>query len=186
MNKALGIGFVVLAAAATLVFVTAGKSQQQAAANVQPPGAFAIATTAAIVRYDGGPRIIHVPQPGEENASVNDRDEPEAGNGDDVEELAPPPRKRVAPKPQRRSDAPPEPRRKPFSSSPPLPPSQRRTVLSAPPPGAQGPTPIHATPRFDSRNEQADKFDRAQDDQAATASVPFDGYAPPATLPRRN
>ena len=64
--------------------------------------------TAYAPRYERGPRIIHVPQPGErdDRASVNDRDEPAASNDDDEEE-APPPRRRATPPPQRRSDAPP-------------------------------------------------------------------------------
>ncbi len=126
-------------------------------------------------RYDRGPRIIHVPQPGErdDRASVNDRDQPAASNDNDDEEVAPPPRRRAAPPPQRRSDAPPPP-----------PPGPRRTVLSAPPPPAEGLTPIYPTPRFNSKADSGDKFAPPRE-PAVTPSAPPPpvGYTPPAALP---
>ena len=128
--------------------------------------------TAYEPRYERGPRIIHVPQPDDVRASVNRRDEPAASNDDDVEEVAPPPRRRVTPPPQRRSDAPPPP-----------PPSPRRTVLSAPPPPAEGPTPVHPTPRFNSKAEQADKFGSPRD-LTVGPDAPPPGYTPPAAVPQ--
>lgn len=118
-------------------------------------------------RFEGGARIIHVPQPGDRNdrASVNDRDEPAVSNDDDAD-VAPPPRRRVAPPPQQHSDAPPPP-----------PSSPRRTVLSAPPPPAEGPTPVRPTPRFNSKAEQAEKF-------GPPADVTVTPSAPPAALPQ--
>jgi hypothetical protein len=80
---------------------------------------------------DRPPRIIHVPQPGESNASVPDRD-------------------RVVPKPQARKDNP-APRRDLGKAE-----VDRRTVLSAPPPPANSLTPIYPTPRFTEKPETAE------------------------------
>lgn len=130
-------------------------------------------------RYDRGPRIIHVPQAGEETddrAGVSDRDELSAAPGDDDEEAAPPPRRQIAPPPQRKTNAPPPARRKPFAKTttetpaPPAP-AERRTVLSVPPPQADGPTPIRPTPRFTAKPESGEKF-----------PPPPPGYTPPAGL----
>jgi len=96
----------------------------------------------------GGARIIHVPGPGEEKASLEPSDDP------DAEEAAPeepvrPPRPAVRPRAHKKPDARHEQTvRRPFTSAPP-PPAEHRTVLSAPPPAAvDGPTPIRPTPRF--------------------------------------
>jgi hypothetical protein len=125
-------------------------------------------------RYERGPRIIHVPQPGErdDRASVNKRDEPAASNDGGEEEVAPPPRRRATPRPQRRSDAPPSP-----------PPGPRRNVLSAPPPPAEGLTPIRPTPRFNSKADRAEKFDPPRDPAVTSSTPPLAGYTPPAALP---
>jgi len=99
-------------------------------------------------RYDSGPRIIHVPQKGDnDRAAVRgdvpaDDDAAAATADDDV----------VAP-PKRRSDAPP--------------PGPRRAVLSAPPPAAGGPSPVKPTPRW----RESDKFTPPGDGQVTT-SVP--------------
>jgi hypothetical protein len=94
--------------------------------------------------YNRGPRIIHVPQPGE-RSGVNERAEPRA-NADDDSEAVPPPRPRVVapPPPQRRSDAPP-------------PPVRGRSAYMGPPP--DGPTPIRPTPRFKTTADPAEKFE---------------------------
>jgi hypothetical protein len=103
-----------------------------------------VRNVAVVSPNDRAPRIIHVPQPGEERASVPDRDEPEADSDDDDAEAAPPPR-RVLPKPQTRKETPPAPRRD-LSKAPSS--AERRTVLSAPPPHPNSLTPIYPTPRF--------------------------------------
>ncbi len=129
--------------------------------------------TAYAPRYVREPRIIQVPQPGNDRASVNERDEntePLAITSDDIEEPGLPPdrakskpRSVTAPKSQRRrSEAPP---------SPPLGPP--RTVLSAPPPPAEGPTPLHPTPRYNSNGDNSDKFG-APGDATAASSAPRD------------
>ena len=105
----------------------------------------------------GGARIIHVPAPGEEEASVA----PDAET--DLEQAAPEepvqpvrPKAKHHPKPAAKHvSREPAPRRRPFSAEPPpLPPApvEHRAILTAPPPPAapldDGPTPIRPTPRF--------------------------------------
>ncbi|HEY6831662.1 MAG TPA: hypothetical protein VI251_04160 [Pseudolabrys sp.] len=101
-----------------------------------------VRNVAVVSPNDRAPRIIHVPQPGEERASVPDRDEPEADSDDDDDDAAP---RGVVPKPQTRKEAPAAPRRD-LSKVPS--PAEGRTVLSAPPPPANSLTPIYPTPRF--------------------------------------
>ena len=95
----------------------------------------------------GGPRIIHVPGPEDEQATAEPSDAPDAGPPDDVEE--------VVPKPRLHKQAPV--RRRPFSSAPK--PAEHRAVLTAPPPQASADTlaPIYPTPKF-SREDKAEKF----------------------------
>ena len=100
---------------------------------------------------DRPPRIIHVPQPGESNASVPDRDKPEADSDADEDDAAPPPR-RVLPKPQSRQETP-APRRD-LSKEPSA--ADRRTMLNAPPPSPNSLTPIYPTPRFTEKPETAE------------------------------
>jgi hypothetical protein len=102
-----------------------------------------VRNVAVVSPNDRAPRIIHVPQPGEERASVPDRDEPEADSDDDDDDDAAP--RGVVPKPQTRKKAPAAPRRD-LSKVPS--PAERRTVLSAPPPPANSLTPIYPTPHF--------------------------------------
>lgn len=138
----------------------------------------------------GGARIIHVPAPGEESASLGP-DEDDAGvapaDGPDVEEPGPeeaaPPiarPRRAAPRQTGRRE--PEAPRRPFTSTPPV---ERRAVLSAPPPALDdGPTPIRPTPRF-TREQPADKFVAPQQaprpDTASATPAP-----PPSDAPARN
>lgn len=158
--------------------------------------------------YERGPRIIHVPQPGErasDRAAVRpvnrvsvSREEP-AAEEDEVLEAAPqpptPPSKkkvRVIPM-QRQVSAPPPapdkaPRWKLRSESPPpqpRPSGPKRAVLSAPPPSAEGPTPIRPTPRFESNAEGAARFalpsEPAPPAPDAEPPLPPLGYSPPAT-----
>ena len=170
MRKALTIAVIGAAVAVTASFVSGSKREAVAQAETMP--AYQIVT---IPQYERGPRIIHVPQPGEERANVSDRYEPDVSNDIDTEEPAPPakprrvtskpdsmPRSEVAPKPQRRSDAPP----------PPLGP--QRAILSAPPPSlADGPTPIRPTPRYRVNAEPADKFATPRE-PPVTSSEPRD------------
>ena len=95
------------------------------------------------LRFDAGPRIIHVPQPGE-RSSIDDRDQA-ALPDEAVEQYAPPPRHRAIPRPVHRS----EPR---------LPPRPRRNVLSLPPApaGLSDQTP-QISDKLDAKAE-ADKF----------------------------
>lgn len=111
------------------------------------------------------PRIIHVPQPGDElrrtQASLRS-DTPDEFDDGDAEEAAVPQRprrvERPAPprvKPQAKKS---KERRRPFSVSLPEPPPEpeptgpKRALLSAPPPPTpsihDGPTPLKPTPRF--------------------------------------
>jgi hypothetical protein len=142
--------------------------------------------TAYAPNYERGPRIIHVPQPGEreDRASVNDRDQPAASNDDDEVDVAPLPRRRAAPPPQRRIDPPSPPQRR-SAVPPPLPPGPRRAVLSAPPPPAEGPTPVYPTPRYNSKTDSGDKFGQPAD-RAVTSSTPPVGYTPPVALPQND
>ncbi len=233
MKKALTIGVVGAALAATLTFVTAGSFKHEQVTGADALPAYEIVTTvramgldpisdpvrrgpyyvlhaydpsglevrvvadaqfgdvlsvaparalspAYALRYEHGPRIIHVPQPGErdDRASVDERDQPAVSNDDDEEQVAPPPRRRMAPPPQQRSNAPP----KRQSDAPPPPPGPRRNVLSAPPPSAEGPTPIRPLPRFNSNADGGDKFGPPRD-PAVTSNTPPPGYTPPAALP---
>ena len=155
--------------------------------------------------YERGPRIIHVPQPGERSvgrpaarASIERRPPPVAiDEDDDEDEYIPPPRPRaVAPKP-RVAATPPQPpaaitpRWKLRSESPPPPPpGPRRAILSAPPPSADGPTPLRPTPRFDAKRfdtkaEKGQKFAAPVEPVApapvVSESQPPLGYSPPAT-----
>jgi len=111
----------------------------------------------------GGARIIHVPAPGEDEASVAPEAEPE------IDEPAPRPAPKA--KPQRMpaakhiSKREPEVRRRPFSVEPPAPPpppppaAERRAILTAPPPPPapldDGPTPLRPTPRFGAPGQSA-------------------------------
>jgi hypothetical protein len=148
------------------------------------------AQNGATPQYQRGPHIIHVPQSGARDerantqASINDRDEPDVIENDDEEE--PPPRGRLAPvvKPQ---DNPPSheraPRWKPRSEGPPKPEEPRRAVLS--PPTAEGPTPVHPTPRFSAKVDPAGQFG-PQHDSRSNASSPPSGYSPSSALPRED
>jgi hypothetical protein len=159
--------------------------------------------------YQRGPRIIHVPQPGEgaqernsdravkrpaARASVERRPEPavteDDNDDDDVDDVAPappPPRSRApAPKP-RAAAAPPQPpaaitpRWKLRSETPPPPPptGPRRAVLSAPPPNTLGPTPIRPTPNFDTKAADRNEKFAAPREPAASPPVAVTESQPP-------
>ena len=124
-----------------------------------------------VPRFDAGPRIIHVPQPGE-RSRADDRDEA-ALPDDDVGQYAPPPRQRAVRRPVHRS----EPRVAP-------PPRPRRNVLSLPPNPA-GLSPIRPTPQISDKLDakaEAEKF-HAPEEQADHSRLPPPGYTPPAAPP---
>jgi hypothetical protein len=206
LQKAMTIGLVVAALAATLPFVFAGSKTDAATEAVPPEYKIAarvrMADASVVVpSYDRGPRIIHVPQRGERNERVIDRasvdrDDPDLSNNEDDYE-ATPPRRRVAPPPvrttprwapRREALAPPKPVRRAdlpkFRTEAPVPqpPSPRRAVLSAPPPPAEGPTPIRPTPRFGSKAE-AGEMSAAPRAAEITADMPPPGYTPPLAAP---
>jgi hypothetical protein len=194
MNKPLTIGFAGLAVAAAVTLVAARSPSRAPAADtagaLMPSLSMSEAQAAenpsatpehvAIVvfepHYGSSPRIIHVPQPPERSrASANDRNEAAATVDDDEVTPPPPSRYRVIPLPQRRSNVPP----------PAVPP---RAVLSAPPQPAGELTPIHPTPRYNSKADAAEKL-AAPNTVPATASLPPPpppvGYTPPSGLPDR-
>lgn len=149
--------------------------------------------------YQRGPRIIHVPQPGEgaqertservvkkpaARATLERRPEPAAtadDEDDDVEVAPSPPPRPRAPLPKPRAAAPPQPpaaitprwklRSDQPPAPPPPPPGPRRAVLSAPPPDTFGPTPIRPTPRFDGKAEQTGKFTAPSEPAPPPANV---------------
>lgn len=133
-----------------------------------------VAPLATVPSYGAGPRIIHVPQPGEEDSASAPNVRQVVPDGDDeIDEPAPPPRRQSVAPPQQRSQknsaVSPEPRRKPYTVATPVSaPAERRAVLSAP--IHDGPTPVRPTPRY--AKETGVKF------------PPPPGYTPPANLPQ--
>ena len=131
-------------------------------------GAVAYAQEGGIPYYVRGPRIIHVPQPGEDvqDSRASLRSDTSGGVDDDeAAYVAPTPRRAMKPAPKPRpktlakASTHQEPlRRKPYNVSlpeppppPPEPSGPRRALLSAPPPTpslSSGPTPTRPTPRF--------------------------------------
>ena len=136
-------------------------------------------------RFNSGPRIIHVPQPGERSdADTTPEDDENSVTDDDDADVAPPPPRhpavrrpaqRVQAPPARASTEPPPARPRP-EQKPAGPP---RNVLSAPPP-VGGLTPIYPTPKFEPKLEPAEKFAPADDRVQNTPPPP--GYTPPAGL----
>ncbi len=144
-------------------------------------------------RFNGGPRIIHVPQPGErddrasttyeneDNSAVDDNDDA------DADQPAPPPRRPPVRRPYQRMEAPParasvEPPPRPKPEPKPLGPP--RTVLSAPPPSATSLTPIYPTPKFDTKSDAKSnaKIDPAEKfSEPEKIPPPPPGYTPPAS-----
>jgi len=130
--------------------------------------------------YERGPRIIHVPQPGEveermnSRASVGDLDQPHASRNDET--IAPKPRRKATP--HRRTDLPPP--RKPYSAPPPPPEptGPRRAVLSAPPPRAGGLSPVYPTPNCEAKAAPGEKFAPLRE-SVVTADAPPAGGTPP-------
>ncbi len=114
----------------------------------------------------GVARIIHIPAPGEENASIDSGDAPVA---DKAASDRPAPAQRVV-----------TPRRRPFSSAAPTPTGVAR---SAPPPGDDdSPSPVYPTPRFPHEEAAAKPVAPLP---AATAAIPpaLPPQAAPATPP---
>jgi hypothetical protein len=154
LKKALTIGLVAAALAATLPFVFAGSKEAVPSADTRPEYRIAASVRLAdasvvVPAYTRGPRIIHVPQATERN---------------DDDDLAPPRRSEPAPQPRAepravrhidmsKPKAAPKAELKPEPPVP-QPPSPRRAVLSA--------------PRL----------------SEITADTPPPGYTPPAAPPR--
>lgn len=171
MKKSLTIGLVTAAISgvAPLAAFAGGDSEpfRAASAEIAP-------------YYERGPRIIHVPQPGEveermnSRASVGDLDQPHASRDDEI--IAPKPRRKATP--QRRTDLPPP--RKPYSAPPPTGP--RRAVLSAPPPRAGGLSPVYPTPNYEAKAAPGEKFAPPRE-AAVTAEAPPAGGTPPPAPP---
>lgn len=168
----------------------------------------AFADGLGIPYYARGPRIIHVPQPGDDlrdSRSSLDSVTPEE-NDDDVVSALPPPRRAAKPvaKPHKvvAKIGPSAPtRRKPFSVSlpeppppPPEPTGPRRALLSAPPPPPtssihDGPTPIRPTPRFSQSlpppvSPPHDVTTMPAAENAAVAVDTTDDHLPPPGDPR--
>jgi len=134
-------------------------------------------------RFNGGPRIIHVPQPGErddrasttyendDNSAVDDNDDADADQPAPRPPVRRPYQRMEAPPPRASVEPPPRPKPEPKPLGPP------RTVLSAPPPPATSLTPIYPTPKFDAKTDPAEKF-------SAPEKIPPlpPGYTPPASL----
>ena len=219
MKKSLTIGLALAASIAGALSLMAVDGGKHAPANIVTEAAaaerdiepvvvrmaqLAPASPVYMLDYERGPRIIHVPQPGERasaavrpvsRASVS-REEPEVEEDDEIVEPAPQPaapsskkKIRVIPM-QRQVSAPPVPDKAPRwkmrTDAPPPPPSgPKRAVLSAPPPGAEGPTPIRPTPRFESNAEGAARFAAPIEPAPSAADteppLPPLGYSPPAT-----
>ena len=116
-----------------------------------------------LLRFDAGPRIIHVPQPGE-RSTLDDSDEA-ALPDDEVEQYTTPPRRRAISRPVNRSEPRPAP-----------PPRPRRNVLSMPPP-AGGLSPVYPTPQF------SDKVDAKAEAEKFQAPEQADRLPPPDTAP---
>jgi hypothetical protein len=134
-------------------------------------------------RFNGGPRIIHVPQPGERSAPAGHYEDDEAAVPDDIDAAPPPPpRRSTTSRPAKRIEAPP-----PRASADPLPERAKpepkllgppRNVLSAPPPPANSLTPIYPTPKFDAGSQG--KF--IAPDARAETPLPPPGYSPPGRI----
>jgi hypothetical protein len=137
-------------------------------------------------RFNGGPRIIQVPQRGERSAPAGHYEDDEAAVPDDVDgadDAPPPPRRSTTSRPAKRIEAPP-----PRASADPLPERARpepkplgppRNVLSAPPPPpANSLTPIYPTPKFDAGSQE--RF--IAPDARAETPLPPPGYTPPGRV----
>jgi hypothetical protein len=151
-------------------------------------------------RFNGGPRIIHVPQPGERDdraSTTYDNDDNSAADDKDdtdADQPAPPPRRPPLRRPYQRMEAPParasvepppgtkparkhEPKHELEPEPKPLGPP--RAVLSAPPPPAgTALTPIYPTPKFDAKSDT--KSEPSEKFSAPERIPPPPGYTPPA------
>jgi hypothetical protein len=197
LKKALTIGLVAAALAATLPFVFAGSKGAVPSADTRPEYRLAASLRMAdasvvVPAYTSSPRIIHVPQATERNERLNSRasvTHDPAYDGDD--DITPPPRRRAVEPPVRttprwtphREEAPPPPRR---SEPAPQPRAEPRAVrhidmskpkaapkaeLKPEPPVPQPPSPRRAVLSAPRLSE-------------ITADTPPPGYTPPAAPPR--
>lgn len=134
-------------------------------------------------RFNGGPRIIHVPEPGQRDdraSTTYENEDNSAVDHDDADaDQAPPPRHPPVRRLFQRMEAPPsrasiEPPLRPKPEPKPLGPP--RSVLSAPPP-ATSLTPIYPTPKFEAKTDPPEKFSAPE-----KIPPPPPGYTPPASL----
>jgi hypothetical protein len=193
LKKALTIGLVAAALAGTLPFVFAGSKSKMVPSVDATPGYNIVASvrmadaSAVVPVYTRGPRIIHVPQAFERNERLNSRASVTQDPAYSDDDLAPPPRRQIAP-PVRatprwtphREVAPPPPRR---AEPPAKPRSETRTVrhidmskpkaeAKAEPPVPQPPSPRRAVLSAPPRVPEI------------TADTPPPGYNPPAAAPQ--
>jgi hypothetical protein len=221
LNKPLTIGLAAAASIAGVLSMIMVDGSERAPATIVTEAAAAEPEPAVVVvrmaqhapvsplyvlEYERGPRIIHVPQPGERashRAAVRPvsrtttSHEPDGElDEDEIREAAPappaPPAKkkvRVIPMQQQQASVPapaPDkaPRWKMRNENPPAS-GPKRAVLSAPPLGAEGPTPIRPTPRFEVDAEGAARFaspiEAAPQISDPEPPLPPLGYSPPAT-----
>ncbi len=194
------------------VITEAAAAESEAAPVVIRMAQLAPVSPLYMLDYERGPRIIHVPQPGERASDravrrpvsrTSASREPDVEDEDDEIVDAAPQRPalvskkkvRVIPT-QRQASAPPRapdkaPRWKLRTEAPPPPPpppsGPKRAVLSAPPPGAEGPTPIRPTPSFEAKAETATRFAPPSEPAGplpeAEPPLPPLGYSPPVTPP---
>jgi hypothetical protein len=197
LKRALTIGLVVAALAATLPFVFAGSKAEMLPADTRPEYRIAASVrmadaSAVVPAYTRGPRIIHVPQATERNERLNSRASVthDPAYTDDDDDIAPPrrraveppvratprwmPNREVTPPPPRRSEPAPQPRTEPRAvrhidmSKPKTAP---KAELKSEPPVPQPPSSRRAVlsaPRL----------------PEITADTPPPGYTPPAAPPR--
>lgn len=137
MKKALTIGLVAAALAATLPFVLAGSKHEMPSADTRPEYKIAASVrmadaSAVVPAYTRGPRIIHVPQAFDRNERLDSRASVtrDPAYTDDDDDIAPPPRQaappmRTTPRWSPHREIAPPPRR---SETPAKPRSQPRTV----------------------------------------------------------
>jgi hypothetical protein len=213
LKKALTIGLVAAALAATLPFVFAGSKGAVPSADTGPEYRIAASVRLAdastvVPAYTRGPLIIHVPQAFDRNERLNSRASVthDPAYTDDDDDIAPPTRRQPAPPVRATPRWTPQPRAvrhidmsKPKTApkvelkpEPPVPqpPSPRRAVLSAPPLPAEGPSPVRPMPKFGAKAE-ATKAEAGEKFAAPrlpeiTADTPPPGYSPPAAPPRDN
>lgn len=129
MKKALTIGLVAAALAATLTFVAASSKNEtavpSAAPDAQTPAYTVVAQNiVSVLNYDRGPRIIIVPQAGDRDERTSSRGSVNPGRTEDDDDDIAPARRGIAPPPVRATPrwaprAEPQRNEKPYIAAPP-------------------------------------------------------------------